>query len=428
MSSQAKGAVAADTPLVAGGGDSRSLWRNRDYVLLWGGQTVSTIGGGISDLAFPLLILAVTRSPAQAGLGGGLRTLAYVVFSLPAGALVDRWDRKRLMIICDTARALILGSVAFAAAIQRLTFAQICVCAFIEGTFFVFFNIAEVAALPQVVAPEQVPAAMAQNSATFALSSLISSPLAGLLFTISRTLPFLADALSYLVSLVSLASIRIRFQGVRSTAGRNLRREIGEGLSFLLRHPVIGPMSVLNGLNNFFASGTIIVVIVLLQQQHQSAQVIGLLFGVSGVGGIVGSLVGPRVQTRFRYGPALALLMGIVAVLWLLLAFFHTPLQIAMILVVASVTGPLYNVVIISYRLAVTPEVLQGRVNSVARLLSTALIPLGVTLTGVLLQQFGPVTTILVTGAGQLVIATTVALNRAIRTAPSVSVPAVPVA
>src|SRR5579863_2624707 len=88
-----------------------SLWRNRDYMLLWSGQVVSNMGSQVSQLAFPLFILLLTHSPVQAGLAGALRALPYLIFSLPAGALIDRWDRKRVMILCDSGRALALGSI-----------------------------------------------------------------------------------------------------------------------------------------------------------------------------------------------------------------------------------------------------------------------------------------------------------------------------
>ena len=97
-----------DTAVKATGSHAVSLWRHRDYLLLWGGQVVSNVGSGVSQIAFPLLVLAVTHSPAQAGFVAAARALAYVVFVLPAGALVDRWDRKRLMIYCDVGRALCL--------------------------------------------------------------------------------------------------------------------------------------------------------------------------------------------------------------------------------------------------------------------------------------------------------------------------------
>ena len=398
-----------------------SLWRNRDYMLLWSGQTVSSIGGGVSDLAFPLLILALTQSPAKAGIAGGLRTLAYVLFSLPAGALADRWDRKRMMIVCDTGRALVLASIPLAGVLGHLTFLQLCVCAFVEGTFFVFFNLAEVAALPQVVAPEVVPAAMSQNAATQAIADLVSSPLSGLLFTIGRMLPFLADALSYTASVFTLSLIRVKFQQTRvASARRRLRQEIKEGMAFLLRHPVIGPMSILNGLNNFVSGGALLIIIVLLQQEHTSPRGIGLVLGVSGVGGILGALLGDTVQRRFRYGPTIAALMWTYTIIFALLAPFHAPLAVAALLVGWSFLNPLYNVILITYRLAATPDELQGRVNSVARLLSSALTPLGLALTGVLLQQMGTIPTILIVVAGKVLVALAVTLHRGIRTAPRI--------
>src|SRR5438105_8527561 len=128
-----------------------ALWRNRDYMLLWSGQLVSTVGSTASQVVFPLLILAITKSPAAAGIAGALFGVPFVLFSLPAGALVDRWDRKRLMIVCDIGRGLVYAGIVAALAFNRLTVWQIYVSAFLEGAFFVFFNIAEVAALPRVV-------------------------------------------------------------------------------------------------------------------------------------------------------------------------------------------------------------------------------------------------------------------------------------
>ena len=117
----------------------RSLWRNRDYLLLWSGQIISEIGSKSSLLAFPLLMLFLTGSPAQAGLLGALRGLPYILFCLPAGALIDRWNRKRVMILCDTGRALAMGSIPLAYVLGHLTLAQLYIVSFIEGTLYIFF-------------------------------------------------------------------------------------------------------------------------------------------------------------------------------------------------------------------------------------------------------------------------------------------------
>ncbi len=182
-------------------------------MLLWSGQTVSLIGSGVSQTAFPLLVWDLTHSAAQVGLVGRLGTLPYVIFSLLAGALIDRWNRKRVMIRCDVGRACNLLSVLIALLLGRLTVVQLYVNALIEGTLFVFFNLAEVACLPRVVTRQQLPAATAQNEATQGITSLLSPLLGGALYSFQRTLPFLADAVSYGVSVVSLLFIGSEFQG-----------------------------------------------------------------------------------------------------------------------------------------------------------------------------------------------------------------------
>src|SRR5215467_2688646 len=117
-----------------------SLWRNRDYMLLWSGQALSDIGCAISELAFPLLVLAVTHSPAQAGFVAALRALPATLFSLLAGVLVDRWDRKQVMLVCDIGRALSLASIPIAYALGHLTIWQLYITAFLEGSLMIIFN------------------------------------------------------------------------------------------------------------------------------------------------------------------------------------------------------------------------------------------------------------------------------------------------
>src|SRR5947199_8340922 len=239
-------------------------------MLLWSGQIVSNIGTQVSQLAFPLLILALTQSPAQPGFAGALRALPYLIFSLPAGALIDRWDRKRVMIFCDTGRALSMASIPFALAIGQLTVLQLFIVSAIEGTLYVFFNIAEAACLPRVVPKEQLPAATAQNMATDGITALIGPPLGGALYTAGKFLPFIADAFSYAVAVVSLFFIMLTFQKERVAAPRKLWVEIQEGLAWLWHHPLIRFIAILTGGWNLITAGFTLIIIVLAQQQHAS--------------------------------------------------------------------------------------------------------------------------------------------------------------
>src|SRR3984893_9127702 len=154
-------------------GKPKSLWRNRDYMLLWSGQALSDIGGAVSELAFPLLVLAATHSPAQAGFVAALRALPATLFSLFAGVLVDRWDRKRVMLVCDIGRALSLASIPIAFALGHLTIWQLYITAFLEGTLMIVFKLARTAAALQVVTHEQLSTAVAQAELVEGTTSLL---------------------------------------------------------------------------------------------------------------------------------------------------------------------------------------------------------------------------------------------------------------
>ncbi len=394
-----------------------SLWRNLDYMLLWSGQGVALIGTEVAQLAFPLLILALTGSPAQAGFAGALRALPYVFFSLPAGALIDRWDRKRVMIICDAGRALSMASIPFALALGHLTIIQLYLVSTIEGTLFVFFNIAEVACLPNVVAKEQLPAATAQNTVTMSTSFLLGPSLGGFLFTVGRAFPFLANAVSYTVSVISLLFIKTKFQRERVAAQRKLWVEIGEGLTWLWRQPLIRFMAVLTGGGNFLGAGTILIVIVLAQQQHASSFIIGLIFAIGGIGGILGALISTSIQKRFSFGRVIISAVWIWALLMALYAIAPNPLALGIIIAATLIVAPIYDVVQFSYRLALIPDELQGRVNSVFRLVAFGGQPLGLALTGILLQTIGAVPTVLVTSVGFILLALAATLNTHVRNA-----------
>ncbi len=346
------------------------LWRNRDYMLLWSGQAVSLTGTVISQTAFPLLVWDLTHSAAQVGLVGGLGTIPYVFLSLLAGALVDRWDRKRVMILCDAGRALNLVSVLAALMLGHLTVIQLCINALVEGTFFVFFNLAEVACLPRVVAREQLPAATAQNESTQGITSLLGPLLGGVLYGLRQGLPFVADAVSYAVSVCSLLFIRTKFQQERTQERRKLYIEIKEGLVWLWRQPLIRYMAFLTGGSNLVSAGFIPILVVLVKQQHGSSLMYGIILTIAGVGGIAGALLGAPIQKRFSFGLVIISTVWMQALLWPLYAVAHNPIFLGVISALIFITGPVYNVVQFSYRLALIPDELQGRVNSVFRLLA----------------------------------------------------------
>jgi len=397
---------------------SRSLWRNRAYMLLWGGQLVSDLGSGISGLAAPLLILALTNSPALAGVAGSVGAVAYLIVALPAGALIDRWDRKRVMMLCDAGRALSLVTIPIAAALGRLTVWQLYATTAVESSLYVFFSIAQVAALPRVVPREQLADASAQNTGGTIAAAILAPSVGGFLYQAAgRTVPFLADALSYAASVLSLTLIRVPFQEQRTARPRHLRAEIAEGVAWLWRQPLIRYMAVLiSGLRGV-GVGQALVILVLARHQHASPALIGLIFSIGSVGGVAGAFLAPFIQRRFSFGQVTITALWVEALLWPCLALAPNPLLLGLVVAGMSVIGPSANAVQLGYRLSLIPDHLQGRVNSAFRLLAHACEPIGAAGTGVLLEKAGGVATALIFSAVVLGLAVVTTLNRQVRTA-----------
>jgi len=377
-----------------------SLWRNRDYMLLWSGQVVSVVGSSVSAIVVPLLILALTNSPAAAGIAGALAAIPYVLFSLPAGALIDRWDRKKVMVLCDLGRSITFASIPFAMWFDVLTIWQLYVAAFVEGTLFVFFNIAEVAALPRVVPKEQLGDATAQNMSTFGVAGMIGPGLGGFLFqSVGRAVPFVLDAFSYLASALSLLLIKTSFQGERAPAERKLRAEIMEGLRWAWNEPLVRFTSFISGSMNLTWSASVLIIIVLAKQWGEGEAAIGTIFSIGSVGGVIGAALGGRINRRFSIGQIVVANTWASALLFPLYALAPNIIVLGVISAVLFTTGPIYGVAVLSYRLALIPDALQGRVNSAVRLVAFGGIPLGSMLGGFLLEQIGAINSIWVFSA-----------------------------
>lgn len=381
------------------------------------GQTISTVGDSVTNIAAPLLILALTHSPAQAGIAAALGSLPYLLFTLPAGALIDRWNRKQVMIICDLGRALNLIFFLIALFTGHLTILQIYINLFIEGILSVFFNIAQVASLPLVVDKQQLPAAYSVDLTLSNLATLVGPPLGGLLYAINNTVPFLADTLSYLVSAFSLTLVKTSFQRPRevTTVKRNLRREIVEGILYLWRQPLFRFMAFLGGGLNFVLGTNTLIVIVLAQQQKASSITIGLIFTVGSIGGILGAVLGGQVQKRLHFGWSIIGFFWLLVLLWPLYALAPNPLVLGIITCGIFIVDPVLSVVYMSYRMALTPDEFQGRLNSTHRLFAFGLRPIGVALAGVLLQYGGTTLTILVFTGALLIIGICTTLNPQVR-------------
>ncbi len=364
------------------------LWRNRDFVLLWSGQAVSSIGTGLATVAYPLLVLAVTGSAAAAGIIGCAGALALVAGSLPAGLWADRHPVRALIIGCQVTRALVAASVVGAIVWRHLTVVHLLIATittqFCAPTVFA----AETIAVRHVVPPPQLAGALAQNEARGHLADLTGRPAGGYLYAIGAALPILADAISFLACAVAVAGVRGSLNARRApTPSTPVRTRITTGLQHIWRSPFLRTTLLCSaGINIAFAGLTLAVI---ASQRGQGSAHLGLALGLGSIGGLVGAAVSTPVLRRIHPATVVIGFGWIVAVLMLLLGQAHNVYAVgALLALVQFVTAPA-NGVLFAAQIHITPPHLQGRVISAAVTLLGLSTPLGPLAAGILVEHAG---------------------------------------
>jgi len=387
-------------------------------MLLQAGQLLSSAGSQATSIAYPLLTLAVTHSPAKTGFVAFARVVPQALLNLLAGVAADRWNRKRLMIGADAVRAAAVACLGIAIVADALSFWLIPVVAFVEGCGSLVFRAAQAGAVRAVVPARQLPAAEAAQQARGAAVGLAGPPVGGVLFGLSRAVPFLADAVSYVFSIVSLAAMRTPFQEVHEIDTARLRTQIAAGFRFLWSHPFLRTCAFLWGLGNFAFPGVLLVIVVVGRRQGLSGGEIGALFAVFSAFLLIGSLVSPLFRRFFSMRTILFIELGTWLVSSVFLIWPNVYVLTAAILPQA-VAMPVTDSAVTGYRIAVTPDRLVGRVESVRSNIALLISPLGPLVAGLLLESVSARATIGVFVAFALVLALWGWLSPSIRNAPS---------
>ncbi|MBV9195522.1 MAG: MFS transporter [Solirubrobacterales bacterium] len=396
------------------------LRRNREFLLLWSGQAISQLGSQVSLVAYPLLVLAVTGSPAKAGLVGFARNVPVAALALPAGWLADRVNRKYLMVASDGVRALAMASIPAALAAGSVPYALIVAVAAIDGIGFVVSYVAERGALRQLVAPEQLGEAVTRNESRTFGAMLAGPPLGGLLFGIARAIPFVADAVSSAVSTVTKLLIATEFQEARVDEAFGGARE---GLRWLWQRPFLRNSMLLFAGSNPIFSGLYLLIVVLARHHGASSASVGLMLGIAAGGGLLGALLAPRLQRRMTARGALVGESWAMTASIPLLLVAPGALLLGAIVAVAELITPVTNSFVVGYRVALAPDRLQGRVQAASTLISFSAGWAGPLVVGLLLQGAGETATVLALTGWALVLAVAATGSRAFRHPPTLDAP-----
>ncbi|GCE49693.1 putative MFS family arabinose efflux permease [Thermosporothrix hazakensis] len=388
---------------------SRSLWRNKDFLLLFGGQVVSTMGTTLSQFATILLMLALTNSASAAGIVETLTLLPYLLFSLPVGAFVDRWNRKLVMIVADLVRWFVLGLVPLLYVTGTLEVVHLYIVVFVAAAAGVFFSLAQISALPRLVDSAHLARAYSLSEMTENGVPLLGKNLGSLLIRLAGTpvvgamLAFLFDSISYLLSALSLGCIKRPFHSkVEVRPLRSVWRDMLEGLRFLFTERILLALALLTMLINFLLVSSDLAVIVLSERDlHLDVLWLGLIVSANGIGVVLGGWAAPWFQRRYRTGWLLVGAIAGMACSLLLAALPVHPVILFLARMLCGAMWTLYAVPMVAYRLTVIPDGLQGRVNSAFRFLTFGIEPVGALIWGgLLLEPLGARPVLLCMGIG----------------------------
>jgi len=366
---------------------------SRDFWTFWTGQSISAFGSSITQFALPLLVFQLTGSALDLGLAVVAFTLPYLLFGLVIGAWTDRLDRKRLMIVTDVGRALVVGSIPLAAATGVLSVWWIYAVLFASSTLGIFFDAAEFGAVPALVSRDDLVTANGRIQASFS-TAWIAGPLAGgaLLGVISLPALVTFDAVSFLVSAISIALIRRELHAPRTAGRSHIRADIAEGLRYVIRHPVLRNISAMMALVNFVGTTTFAQLVLFAKTRFAATDTeVGLLFSAGGVGVAVLSLAAGPLRKRWSFGPVAlgALMLG--GLLIVAMAIVPSYPAVVVIWAMRAGLGTLFNINTGSLRQSFVPEHMLGRIISVAMVLAWSANPLGALLGAFAIERTGDV-------------------------------------
>ena len=354
---------------------------------LWAASCISYLGDGVYLAALPLLAASLTRDPFTLGLVASGALLPSLFFSLPGGALVDRWDRRRTMLIADLARGALLAVPAVAMLLGWAGVQLLIVVAFCLGTAQIFFDTASSAYLPQLLDRDvdllQQATARKFGAQTVA-SEFVGPPVGSLLFALSRAVPFLANALSFLASGVLIRTLPSQPVTPR-TAKASLAAEIREGVAFVVRNRILLASALRFGMGNVaFMAGDAVLVLFARENLHLGNFGYGVLLTAQAVGGLAGTVLARLLGKWLRIGGALILTAGVEAFAQLCLGLSTNAVEGALALIVTGAAMAATMVLGPSISQAIVPPALNGRVSATNRLFAFGSAPLGAALGGYL--------------------------------------------
>ncbi|MFD3664867.1 MFS transporter [Streptomyces sp. NPDC058659] len=400
------------------------LRRNRRFQILWIGAAAANLGLETVEVAYPLLIMSLTGSPALAGLFGFAQIGTALLVGLPAGAVVDRWDRRRILLISEAVRALTLAFIVLILMAGRANFALLILAAIVLGAGTAFGAPARMLLIRAVVPDHQLTAALSQDEARSGAAALAGPPLGGALYLVSRTFPFIAAIAGFVISFVCALAIRVPKAAEVTEPVSNEQKsalsplaDVFSGLRELIGDRLLRSALLLVSIFYFSITAAILMVMVTLRDQHHSAGTIGLALSGTAVGMLVGSALVPRLNRRLSPGALLLSASALTTVAVALLALPLGPVWVFAMLTLSALGLPALKILVDIMIFRQTPDHRRGRAIAATITLIGAGSPLGSLVGGLSLQFLGVTGAIVLITVVQALITVAGLANRHVRSA-----------
>jgi len=390
--------------------EKKSAKLGKNYWRLFSAHAISNLGDGVAAIAYPWLASAVTRSPFLIALVAVASRLPWLIFTLPAGVITDRFNRGKIIVAMDIARGGLALLVAIVVTLEAKSLPELDEVASLTAletnwTLYIvlivtalLFGFAEVlrdnsaqTLLPSVVEKEKLESANGKLwSVEYVTSSFVGPPLGSFLLGVAIFLPFYFDSATFFISAALVATLIPSLRRVdteKKGEEINLRAEIKEGFTWLWSHDLLRPMALILGTLNAIGALTAAVFILFAQEILETSLLVFAILGTAGaVGGSLGGILGPKISKKLGSGPSLYLTLLSGPIISLIIGLSSSWQLFYLLTAISTVFAVLWNVITVSLRQSIIPSQLLGRVNSVYRFFGWGSIPIGSLLGGVLVD------------------------------------------
>ncbi|HCY7054306.1 TPA: MFS transporter [Staphylococcus aureus] len=371
-----------------------SVLFNKNFTFYLIGIAFSNIGSAFTTFVFPLMILKLTGSAFQVGIVSALSFIPYAILGLPAGALIDRLNKKTIMKCADIIRLISYLSIPVLSFYNMLSIFQIYVVAIISGIGLVFHSISEVSIIPSIVKEEDLASANSYIYATQNVSEFLGPIIGGLLYTyMGYSILIFIDSMTFLLSFFSLILIKIETKSIfnqEKLSGKKFLSDVKVGFDYLLSNSTIRVMAVVVSLSNLIISPYYIYIVMFVKEDmNQSSQALGLVLGISSLGALIGSLSASFLLKLFNFGKLIVIILFLDTIFRLMLPFSTYIFILIPLLGLTYMTQSILNIAIITLRQKKCSEHMLGRVNSVFKTMVFAFRAIGLFLGGILLENKG---------------------------------------